>query len=119
MPLKSDLMAASLPYEAASKLGFDTPQTVTAAGTTQATATPLNCNCATVSTPTISGGVIITETNSTTSLFNSGPNTLIVYPAVGVTILGLAVNQGLTVANQSGVTLVGAGTSMTFSISSN
>jgi len=112
MALKSDLMAGSLPWEAANKLGFDVLQTVTAAGTTQTGATALNTNCANVTTSSIGAGVIITEPNARNFIWNAGPNTLTIYPPVGQNFVNLSANVGFTLASGNGVTIEGDGTTL-------
>lgn len=117
MPLKSDLMSSSLPWEAAGKLGFDVLQNITAAGTTAGTATALGCNFANVTTSTIGAGVILTEQSTTGYIYNSGPNTLTVYPLTGSNFVGLGANVGLNVATGSALTYAGGGTNVAFNIS--
>ena len=112
MALKSDLMAAGLPAAIANKLGLDPVASVTAAGTTQTTATALAGNNANVSTPTIGGGVKLQATEGTTTIYNSGPNTLTIYPPVGSTIVGLAANAGLTLCAGSSVLMVPNGSNI-------
>lgn len=116
MALKSDLMASSLPYEAAGKIGQDPVTAITAAGTTQTGATSLNCNCANVTTSTIGGGVLITEPIGRNFVYNAGPNTLTVYPPVGQNFVGLANNVGIQVASASSVMAEGNGTSLIWNI---
>lgn len=112
MTLRSNLMASSLPYEAASKLGFDAIQAVTAAGTTQGGATSLATNCANVTTSSIGAGILITQANDVNYIYNSGPNTLTIYPPVGSAFVGLAANVGLTLATANGIVINGAGTTL-------
>lgn len=112
MTLRSSLMAGSLPWEIADKLGYDPIQAVTAAGTTQGTATALNTNCANVTTSTISGGVIINQPQSSNYIYNSGPNTLTIYPPVGSNFVGLAANVGFTLAINNGIIIEGDGTTL-------
>lgn len=117
MALKSDLLFSSLPPAAANKLGFDSLQSVTAAGSTQGTATSLNTNCANVTTSIISSGVIITAPIEYNYIYNSGPNTLTVYPPVGSNFLGLAANVGVQVAVNVALETEGAGTTLLASLS--
>ncbi len=112
MALKQDLMAGSLPWEAAGKLGFDAIVAVTAAGTTQSGAASLNTNCANVTTSSIGGGVIITSPNERNYIYNSGPDALTVYAPVGSNFVGLAANVGLTLASGSGIIIEGNGTTL-------
>lgn len=110
MASKAELMAAGLPGAVATKLGVDGGvNTATAAGTTQGTATTLTSNFVNVTTSTIGGGVIIGLPFERNFVWNSGPNTLTVYPPVGGTVIGLAQNVGVTVAANSGVFMEGDG----------
>jgi hypothetical protein len=117
MALKSDLMAAGFPAGQANKLGLDPSAAVTAAGTTQGTATALAGNNANVTTSSVSAGVKLQATEGSSFVYNTGPNTLTVYPPVGSTILGLAVNAGLTVAAGSGVLCIPNGANIACNIS--
>ena len=112
MPSKSGLMFGSLPALAANELGSDALGTATAAGTTQLTATQLVGNFTNVTTNAINAGVIVNSMNGRNMIYNTGPNTLTVYPAVGGTIVGLAVNQGFTLATGSSVLLEGDGSNL-------
>lgn len=107
MALKQELMASSLPYNVANKLGFDPNTAFTAAGTTQGTATLLTANNVTVTTSSIGAGVILGSSEQEFMIFNAGPNVLTVYPPVGVNFAGLATNVGVTIAVNS--TVVGKG----------
>ena len=112
MTLRSSLMSSSLPWEAADKIGFDPVTNVTAAGTTQLTATALNTNNANVTTSSINAGVIIGQPGSVNFIYNAGPNTLTVYPPVGVNFVGLAANVGFTLATINGIMIESAGTTL-------
>lgn len=117
MALKSDLMATGMPAVQATKLAFDPSAAVTAAGTTQGTATALAGNNANVTTSSIGAGIKLQATEGYAYAYNAGPNTLTVYPPVGSTMIGLAVNAGLTVAAASGVLTVACGTNIAWNIS--
>lgn len=109
MSTKGELMAGGLPAELANKLGFDVFQTLASAGTTQGTAAKMVGNCVNVTTVGANSGIIILS-NGTNFIFNGGGgNVLTVYPPVGGTILGLAKNGGLQVANGKAVTIFGDG----------
>ncbi len=110
MPSKAELMATGLSAFTASKLGTDALTSFTAAGTTQITATSLNSNFANVTTPSASAnGVIITEPFNNWFLYNSGPSVLQVYPPVGGTFVGLAINVAVNVASGSSLHIIGDG----------
>lgn len=100
MALKSELMAAGMPAAMASKVGFDVAaSTIAAAGSTQITATPLVSNFSIVASGG-AGGVIITEKHAPTAVaVTAGAGgSITVYPPVGGTINGAAINTGLVVA---------------------
>lgn len=109
MPTKAELMAAGLPAAAATKLGLDPLTSFTAAGTTQGTATALTANFANVTNNTINGGVILGAPFETTMVYNTGPNTLLIYPPVGGQFVGLALNAAFTLAAANSVIINGDG----------
>lgn len=109
MPSRAELMATGMPATQAAKLGVDAASTATAAGTTQGTATALTTNFTNVTTSLVGAGVIIAYPFDRNFVWNTGPNTLTVYPPVGGTIMGLALNAGVTVATASGVSMEGDG----------
>lgn len=112
MPLKSELMASGMSAAEASKLGLDPVAAFTAAGTTQATATVLSGNVANVTTSAIGAGVMVGFSREKNVVFNAGPNVLTIYPPVGSTILGQAVNVGIQLAPSQTAILEGDGTTL-------
>ncbi len=105
MSLSSELMAAGMPAGQANPLGFDTPQTgVSAAGSSQTTATQLVADAAIVSTVSAGQGVILPNRTGEFVVTNSSGTNLTVYPPVGSTFAGSALNAGRTV-NANGQTL--------------
>jgi hypothetical protein len=106
MPLKSELMASGAAAALASKLGFDTPATVAAAGSGQSTAAVLASNFANVSSG--SGGVILSERLA--AVVNTSGGSINVYPPVGGSINGLAANTALAVGNNKQALFIQAGT---------
>lgn len=117
MTQKSELMAAGMPAAQASKLGLDPLTAVTAAGTTQGTATLLTANNTKVTTSSIGAGVQLNAWTEQSNVYNSGPNTLTIYPPTGSTFVGLALNAGLTVATNSGARFWPAGLSIAWNVS--
>ena len=109
MPSKAVLMGSSAPASLASKLGEDPLTAFTAAGTTQATATTLTSNFANVTTPAPNNGVIMNDPYGRTFIYNSGPNTLLIYPPVGGTMVGLSINAAVNIASGSGADIEGDG----------
>ena len=74
---------------------------VTAAGTTQATATLLINGLNGIKTAAAGSGVILTPNNLTSDcqvVFNGGANAVVVYPPVGSQINSLTANTGMTLA---------------------
>jgi hypothetical protein len=93
MSLTSELMAQSIPSGLASQLGYDTVQTgVSAAGSTQATATQLTSDAAIVSTVSASQGVILPNRPGEFAVTNTSATNLNVYPPVGSTFAASTVN---------------------------
>lgn len=84
---------------------------ISAAGSTQATATVLTSDVSFISTATASTGVLLPvgEPSKTMTVFNGGANTMSIYPPVGGTINGGSVNAAVTVATLKGADLVYAG----------
>lgn len=98
MSLTQELMAGGLQSTLANQLGFDTPQTgVSAAGNSQATATQLSADCAIVSTVSASQGVILPNRPGEFAVTNTSATSLTVYPPVGSTFAGSALNAGRAV----------------------
>ena len=88
------------------------PQTVTAAGTTQATALAVPSNRVIVSSVPSGTGVILVTTIPETRIFNrDASNPLLVYPPTGGTIEGLAANAPVQInaGVDSQCTLAGSG----------
>jgi len=82
--------------------------TISAAGTTQGTATvlyPLGLH--TVTTVTAATGVILAigALGDETVIFNGGANTLLVYPPVGAKINNLTTNTGINLAVNTAILL--------------
>lgn len=93
MSLTSELMAQSIPSGLAAQLGYDTVQTgVSAAGSTQATATQLTSDAAIVSTVSASQGVILPNRPGEFAVTNTSATQLAVYPPVGSTFAGSSLN---------------------------
>ena len=109
MSLKSELMAIGVPSSPASDLGLDPITAFTAAGTTQGTATTLTANNANVTTSSIGAGVIVASARQLYNIYNAGPNVLTIYPIVGGTFAGLALNGGFQVAPLNSAQVIGGG----------
>ncbi len=95
MALSSKLMGCGLPAQVALNITGDVANGITAAGTTQATATELYSGLNRVSTVASLSGVKLyraTVPGDSQVVYNDGANSLLVYPATGDTIDGFAVN---------------------------
>ena len=111
MALKTELMAGGMPHRLANQLGFDAVQTVSAAGTTQATATQLTGNFTIVSVTGANSGVQILDTSrGFQALYNAGASTLTVYGNGTQTINGIAGATGISVPTTKSLFLIPAGT---------
>ncbi len=111
MALKSELMAVGMPPAQANRLGQDAVQTVSAAGTNQATATVLTGNFTIVSVTGASTGVLAKSVSDGPQLiYNQGASTLQVYGNGTETINGIAGSTGVSVPTAKSVLLIGAGT---------
>lgn len=79
---------------------------ISAAGTTQATATALTTDLNVLSTVTAASGVILPvgEVGKSVTVRNDGANAVLVYPPVGGTINGFATNAGFTIGTKQAAT---------------
>ncbi len=95
MSLTSELIGVGMPSNLALQLGLDAPAlTVSAAGTTQATATQLISDASLVTVVGASSGVIVPNRPGIFCVTNNTATTLAVYPPVGGTFAGSALNAG-------------------------
>ena len=84
----------------------DAATSVSAAGTTQGTATELTASDNEVTTVAAGAGVILASQSSagdTQTVFNAGANALRVYPTTGASINSLPANQHMTLSTNTGV----------------
>ena len=94
----------SLPLAAA--ICQDTQAAVSAAGTTQGTATELTAADSEVTTVAAGAGVVLSSdlaAGDEQSVFNAGANALKVYPPSGFKINALATDTAMTLATNTGV----------------
>ncbi len=102
MVARSELMAAGIPGEPAGMLGTALNSALSAAGTTQGTATAMKgCGFAIVTTVALNSGIILDPPSGGSPnqvVVNAGANVLTIYPSVGATINALAVNIGVQLA---------------------
>ena len=112
MVARGELMSLGIAAGPAKLLGTSLNSALAAAGTNQATATPLKgAGFVVVTTVAANTGVRLdTFSGSPTQVVvNGGLNTLTVYPAVGNTIAPNAVNVGVQVAVGKNATFIGHG----------
>lgn len=84
----------------------DVSASITAAGTTQATATLLINGLNMIGTAASGSGVVLALYNPGASqiVYNGGANPVTVYPSLGMKINGLAANAGHTLATNTACT---------------
>lgn len=110
MVARGELLAQGIPAGPAKSLGTTINAAVTAAGTTQGTATALNdAGMAIVTTTPANSGVLLplAAGQPDQAIFNAGANTLTIYPGVGEKINNGAANIGIQVAPGKGAILKG------------
>ena len=97
--------AAGLPETLQLAICKDTATSVSAAGTTQGTATELTAACSEVTTVTSGTGVVLSANlaaGDEQSVFNAGANALKVYPPSGSRINALPSNTAMLLATNTG-----------------
>ena len=101
MATQNELMAAGFAAMPARMLGQELEDTLSAAGTTQATATSIRASIAVFTTVAAnSGGVLgLAYSQPITVVINAGANTLTVYPLLGEKLNNLAINAGVQIAS--------------------
>lgn len=105
MPLAKNLMGGGLSAYQARAIGGTTNSTVTAAGTTQATAAAVTADLNIVNTATTGQGVILYAgvPNDSQIIYNSTNVDIRVYPAIGGAINQIAVNGAMVLAPKTAV----------------
>jgi hypothetical protein len=101
MAIGAQVMAGGISAPAAGALLGSVATSLTAAGSTQATALALGSAINAISTAAASTGVILPSTATPGDqifIYNGGANTVTVYPAVGGTLNNLSANTGFSVA---------------------
>ncbi len=97
--ISQDAKAQSTGYVVKSATTANTPVVVSAAGTTQATATPLTASIVIVTTVASGAGVEIAGlTQPQQLIMNRGANTLLVYPPTSGQIESLGTNAAYSIA---------------------
>lgn len=110
MASKDELVHVGIPWPAAAALGQDQATAVSAAGTTQATATALTAAYNEVSTCANGAGVVLPGASGQpiNVIQNNGANTLSIYVATGNYMNG-TLNGSLQVASGNGAILIPSG----------
>lgn len=108
MPQGRKLVTAGIPGPAANAITGDVANSLTATGSTQATALQLQADINRFTTVAASTGAILPSMNPGDScvVFNGGANALLVYPPVGGTINALAANAGYSVSTTNRTAVV-------------
>ena len=101
MPLATDIMGGGLSAGQAKAINGNTNFSLSAAGTTQATATALTATNNYISTVAGSSGVRLPNASHRDSIriYNAGANPLTIYPPVGSRIYPASTNTGITLGN--------------------
>ena len=97
--------AAGLPIPLAEAICKDVATSVSAAGTTQGTATELTAADNELTTVAAGAGVALASAlaaGDSQTVFNAGANAVKVYPPVGMRINALATNAAMTLATNTG-----------------
>ena len=108
MPLAKNMMGAGLSAGKVRNLNGTTFNTsITAAGTTQATATALTADINTIGTATAAQGVILYNgvIGDSQDIYNDTTVAVYVYPPTGGNVNQLAANAGFALAGKTAVTV--------------
>ena len=100
------VFAAGLPGPLAACICKDTQASISAAGTTQGTATELGAAVSEVTTVAAGAGVVLSASlaaGDEQAVFNAGANAVKVYPPSGFKINALATNAPMLLATNTGV----------------
>ena len=98
--------AAGLPIPLAECICKDAATSISAAGTTQGTATELTAADSEVTTVAAGAGVVLSSglaAGDTQTVFNAGANAVKIYPPSGFKINALASNAPMSLATNTGV----------------
>ena len=105
MALALAIMRGGISAGAAKAINGDVNSAISAAGTTQATATALTAGINVITTAAASSGVRLsnTEIGDEYEIFNLGANAVTVYPPTSGQINALSANTGFTLATNTAV----------------
>ena len=119
MALGWKVFAAGLPQPTAAALLQDVATSISAAGTSQGTATELTAADNEVTTVSAGAGVVLSSKlapGDEQSVFNAGANPLKVYPPSGMKINSLAANASMNLAVNTGVLFKCVSTTRVFGV---
>ena len=105
MALAARMMGGGLSSGQAQAVNGDVNAAVSAAGTTQATATTLKSGICVITTAAASSGVILTngQIGDEYDILNLGANAVTVYPPTSGQVNALSANTGFTLATNTAV----------------
>lgn len=103
MAMAKEIMQGGFSAGAADAIQGGVNLTLSAAGTTQATATAINTSQVYISTAAASSGVILpaVQQGDWIVIYNGGANAVMIYPPLGAKINQLATNTGVTLATNT------------------
>lgn len=113
------LFGAGMPVLLQSALCKDTATAISAAGTTQGTATELGATDNEVTTVSVGAGVVLSSQLSAgdeQSVYNAGANALKIYPPSGMKINSLATNAPVTLGTSTAIIFKCVSTTRVFAV---
>ena len=107
MPLATDMMGGGTSAGQAKAINGNRNLTLSAAGTTQATATAIKATNNVFTTVAASAGAVLPNANQadTVRIYNRGANALTIYPPVGSRIFPASTNTGISLATNTFIEL--------------
>ena len=105
MAIAQDIMKGGLSAGAAQGINGQVNSSISAAGTTQGTATTLTASNNVVTTAAASSGVVLTDSmiGDQYDILNLGANAVTVYPPSGAQVNALSANSGFLLATNTAV----------------
>jgi hypothetical protein len=100
MPVQARIVQSGLSAVNAQAIQGTVASAVTALGSTQGTATPLQADYNYITTAAAATGVLLPPLNpgDEITVYNKGANAVLVYPPTGAVINGLGANAGYSIA---------------------
>ena len=115
------LMGAGIQGLAVTAIGADTASALSAAGTSQGTATELTATDNEITTVAANAGVVLSSKlapGDEQTVYNAGANPLKIYPPSGLKINSLAANAAMTLSVNTGCLFKCVSTSRVFAVMS-